>query len=367
MYEIDALYEKERLESIENVYQENRSKKILLLVALCVSILIFSIYAAAVGSANLTISDTFLAVANKLLPDYFGPPDYKSAKVIVIDIRLPRVLLAIVTGVSLGMAGAVMQGVLRNPLVSPFTLGLSSASSFGAVIAIAMTGSIIALADQHYYIILSSFIFGCLSIILVYLLSRFKSADQATLILGGVVIGYIFQAGVLVLKYFSNNEKLRDMVVWIMGGMWGATWNAVIILIPIVVICMAYLWYRSWDLNAFMAGEDVATSLGVSTDRMKITCLIAATLAASSCIAFTGVIGFIGLMAPHICKILIGPDNRYIIPCSALMGGLILLVSDTLARTVMVPVEIPVGVIMYIVGGIFFLYLILRKKGEHLA
>jgi iron complex transport system permease protein len=128
-----------------------------------------------------------------------------------------------------------------------------------------------------------------------------------------------------------------------MGGMWGASWTAILILLPVVVICVILLALKAWDLNALSAGDEIAKNLGIRVERLRLYCLLLATIAASSCLAFTGVIGFIRLMAPHICRMLIGNDHRYLIPCSAIMGGLILLVSDTFARTVFCPVEIPVG------------------------
>jgi iron complex transport system permease protein len=219
---------------------------------------------------------------------------------------------------------------------------------------------------QYYDIILNAFLFGCLSMMLIYGIARMRGTSQATLILAGVVIGYIFQAGVLVLKYMSNNDKLKELVVWLMGGMWGANWDAIALLLPVTIAGVALLGLRAWDLNALSAGDEIARNLGIRVERLRLYCLLLATVVASSCLAFTGVIGFIGLMAPHICRMLIGNDHRYLIPCSALMGGLILLVSDTFARTIMSPIEIPVGIIMYIVGGIFFLYLILRGKESHI-
>jgi iron complex transport system permease protein len=294
-------------------------------------------------------------------------PDSDIASVIVVNMRLPRIMLAILTGMSLAVAGAVMQGILRNPLVSPFTLGLASASSFGAAVMIVL-GTTVAIpfvsGDQS--VVISAFLFGCVSMILIYGVSRMKGTSQATLILSGVVIGYIFQAGVLILKYVSNNEKLKELVVWLMGGMWSANWDTIVILAPITLFCMVAMGLMAWSLNALSAGDDIAKSLGIRVERLRLICLFLTTLAASSCLAFTGVIGFIGLMAPHICRMLIGNDYRYLIPCSAIMGAIILMVSDTFARTIMSPIEIPVGIIMYIVGGVFFLYLIIRGKESHI-
>jgi len=346
-------------------YLSGKRRKVIIILTLLILLFFTIVYALNAGSFRLSF-DRILIILYQAIACPGLLEGSNSEKIIVIDFRMPRVLLAIFTGISLAVAGCVMQALLRNPLVSPFTLGLSSAASFGAAMAIVF-GSIlfpfIPLQYQSSTIVLSAFLLGWLSILLIYAISRMKGASSATLILSGVVIGYIFTAGVMIMKYLTNDEKLREITLWLMGGMWGANWDAVMIVVPITVICGLYLESKAWDLNGLAAGDDVAKNLGVNVNRLRISGLFVATLAASACLAFTGIIGFIGLMGPHIGRMLIGNDNRYLIPCSALLGALILLISDTAARTVMDPIEIPVGVIMYIIGGVFFMVLILR--GQH--
>lgn len=369
------------IEDVDQLYKKSYVRRVTLLIIIFACLVGASLVAASVGTAKITIPDVFLSVMQAAaaktsgipvigsLLAAFGAPENGIAPVIVVNMRLPRILLAVLTGISLAVAGTVMQGTLRNPLVSPFTLGLASAASFGAAITIVTGAGILGLfisGGSYYDVVVNAFIFGLGSMVLIYGIARMRGTSQATLILSGVVIGYIFQAGVLVLKYWSNNDKLKDLEIWLMGGMWGANWDAVTILLPITAICVVLLCLKAWDLNALSAGDEIAKNLGIRVERLRIYCLLIATVAASSCLAFTGVIGFIGLMAPHICRMLIGNDHRYLIPCSALMGGLILLVSDTFARTILSPVEVPVGIIMYIAGGIFFMYLILRGKDNHI-
>jgi len=349
-----------------------------------------AILSAGIGTVSISPEDTVLAVAHACaisiqnflhtyipavgswydaIPFTVPAPSNPQAELIVVNFRLPRIFLAILTGISLAVAGAVMQGLLRNPLVSPFTLGLSSAASFGAAVAIvigpAVLGGLLAV-ESNSLIIVAAFIFGWLSMLLVYAISRARGVNQATLILSGVVIGYIFSAGLIFLQYITSNEKLRDIVVWLMGGMWGASWNAVLLLIPLTLIPFFLLEGMAWDLNVLSAGDDVAKNLGINVNRLRFSGLMISTFAASCCLAFTGIIGFIGLMGPHICRMIMGNDHRYLIPCAGLMGAAILLVSDTVARTIMSPVEIPVGAIMYVIGGIFFLFLIMRARGRGL-
>ncbi len=367
--------------TVHSLYHAGRFKKIVLLTGLTALLLAAIVHAISSGSVPISVHDTVVVTAQGLqdiLSHLFPPldsviippPDNPQAALIVFGFRFPRILLAVLTGLSLAVAGTVMQGLLRNPLVSPFTLGLSSAASFGAAVAIvigpAFLGTVFASTGDNVFIIFMAFLFGWLSMLLVYGISRSRGTSQSMLILAGVVIGYIFQAGVLGMKYISSNDRLRDLVVWLMGGMWGASWNAVIILTPLCLGCFILLERMSWDLNTLASGDDVAKSMGINVERLRLTGLMIATFAASCCLAFTGIIGFIGLMAPHICRMLIGNDHRYLIPCSALLGASILLISDTVARTIASPVEIPVGIIMYLIGGFFFLFLILRGRGRGL-
>lgn len=348
---------------------------ILILAALLVLSMILAL---GIGSVFIPPGDVLLAIGNALFPALISAPE--GAADIVLNFRMPRILLAVLTGVALAAAGAVMQGLLRNPLVSPFTLGLSSAASFGAALMIVLgpgvfgaffAGSVVffgfEFTTKSLLLILSAFLFGWLSVIIVYMISRVRQTSQAVMVLAGVVIGYLFQAGLLALKYVSNDDALREIVTWMMGGMWGATWQTVCILTPVVLLCFFLIERRAWDLNTLSSGDDVARNLGINVDRFRITGLLIVSFAASACLAFTGIIGFVGLMAPHICRMLIGNDYRYLLPASALMGALILLISDTVARVILAPVEIPVGVIMYVLGGIFFLFLITKGHGRYLS
>lgn len=348
-------------ETIEILYNREWRHRWLVILALVLVLVIASFFALNSGSIHLSVSDVIRALCS-------SSEVSTQTKMVVLDLRSPRILLAILTGASLAVAGTVMQALMRNPLVSPFTLGMSSAASFGAACAIVMSSlpliALSVLQFQDIFIVLFAFLFGIGSIFIVYALSLRRGSTSATLILGGVVIGYIFQAGLMVLQYTSNNEKLRQITLWLMGGMWGANWSAIYIVTPIVLICIAYLLYKAWDFNALLAGDEVAQNAGVEIKKIRIRGLFFCTLASSACLAFTGIIGFIGLIGPHIGRLIIGQDNRYLIPCSALLGAVILLISDTIGRTIIEPVEIPVGVIMYLLGGIFFMYLLMSRENQ---
>lgn len=253
-----------------------------------------------------------------------------------------------------------MQGVLRNPLVSPYTLGLSSGAACGAALAIVFGAGTIAFGS--FFIVTNAFIFGLITMLLVLGISRIRGTSIETLILAGVALSYLFSAVISALKYTSGNEQLREIVLWLMGDLSGATWQSILILIPITLIFSIIALSYSWDLNVMGAGDEIATSLGIKVGRVRIINLILAAFLTASAIAYTGIIGFIGLVSPHICRLIIGNDHRFLIPASGIMGALILLISDTICRTIIQPTELPVGIITAVVGVPFFLYLLMRKR-----
>ena len=352
---------------LKEIYTRQTGKKYFIIGTLLLLLITLVLLSISIGTASISVGDVVKSISNKVLHTQY---EYTNnlADTIVMKLRFPRVLLAVLTGISLAGAGAVMQGILHNPLVSPYTLGMSGAASLGAAIAIVLGKGLFGSSFDSmgpYFIAFNAFVFGFITIFVIIGFARMKSGSPATLVLAGVALGYIFSAGVSALKYFSNNDALKDLVVWLMGGMWGATWQAVGLLVPIVSICMLILLSYAWDMNALSTGEAVATNLGVNIKRLQFICLTVATLAASATVAFTGIIGFIGLVAPHISRMLIGSDNRFLIPCSCIMGALVLLCADTVGRTIVSPIEIPVGIVTGLIGGPYFLYMLLKKKQFH--
>lgn len=361
--EINNMSPETSITSVKTVYSRQVLRKLLILLVLFCLTAATMIVSTAMGTAGISAGDVMRVVLSHL--GVGTVPRNDLAEMIVWEIRLPRILLAALTGISLAGAGAVMQGVLRNPLVSPYTMGLSSGAAFGAALAIVlgtglMGGSYVEVS--RWLIILNAFFFGVLTMVLAYLLATVRGAAPTVLVLGGVAIGYIFQAGVSLLKYLSDNDALKELVVWLMGGFWGADWQTVILLTPIVFACTAGMIYFAWDLNVLGAGEEVAKNLGVNVKRVRFCTIGLATFSASATVAFSGIIGFIGLVSPHICRMLIGSDNRFLLPGSCLIGAILLLLSDTLARTVIAPTELPVGIITALIGAPFFIYLLVKQK-----
>ncbi len=330
---------------------------------LLLSTVIIGIWSIAIGAADIGVIEAARVIWHKItgLGADFTP--YVTG--VVWNLRLPRILLALVAGWGLASSGVVMQAVLRNPLASPFTLGVAAGAAFGAAAAMVLAASLwgdMYMPYRTYIVAAGAFVFGILAIIIIEALASLRGAGPEMLILAGVALGYMFNAGVSLMKYFVTHDQLNMITVWMMGGLYQAEWSHVLILFPVVAIGVAFLESLAWDLNALGAGDEVASSMGVSVQKLRKRGARFSAFLVSIIIAFTGVIGFIGLVAPHICRMLLGNDNRYLIPASSLLGALILLVADAAAKTVAAPAEIPVGIITSAIGAPFFLIMLIRKR-----
>ena len=362
-------------DTFEGKYSASVRKKLILILVLLFMSVSLMMLGMCLGSVDIPFVDLVRVFLHPIFPDFVQQPSETYYADFIYKGRMPRMFMILLTGFSLGMAGMVMQGLLRNPLVSPFTLGVSTAASFGAALSIlfgsflfgALAGTNATVGDITFYFddlsaVLFAFVMAMLSMALILGLTKGKEVSRSTVILAGVVISYLFQAGIMATKYFSDDDQLREITLWIMGNFSGSSWSSIIILTPIVIICGIYLMNMALKINAMSAGDDVATSLGVDVIALRRNGLIVCTLVTASCLSFTGVIRFIGLMAPHICRMIIGNDSRYLLPASGLMGVVILLISDLFCRMIIRPGELPVGIVLYIVGGVFFVWMIANKK-----
>lgn len=289
-------------------------------------------------------------------------PDELS-KTIFLNIRIPRVLMATIAGGTLALSGAALQALFRNPLASPFTLGISGGASLGALIAIRLGLGIGILGFSMVSI--SAFIFSILTMLFVYSVSKVGGVvATGRLLLAGVVANFLYSAVVMFIQFFSNFTESLQTMRWIMGSLdivgFDTVWKTLIFAVPGCLILLV----STKDMNLFGLGDDVATSLGVNVRRLEKKIYFATSLAAGSVIAVTGPIGFVGLFIPHILRMILGVDNRIIVPCSFLFGASFLTAADTVSRTVISPVEIPVGIITAGLGGIFFLWLLIKTKKE---
>lgn len=279
---------------------------------------------------------------------------------IIMNLRLPRVFLAGIVGASLAVAGATMQGLFRNPMASPSIIGISAGAAFGASLAIVLGVSWVSGA---FAIPAMAFVFAFITLFLVYAVSRNRSGyvPVETLLLAGIAIGALFSALVSTLQYFSD-EKLSGVVFWLMGGLNNATWEQTLISLPAVILGSAIIMMLGRDLNAMMVGEEQAGNLGINVNRTRILLLLSASLITAMAVSVSGVIGFVGLIIPHVIRILVGPDHRVLLPASILGGALFMIWTDTVARTIISPAELPVGIITSLLGAPFFIYLLMSRK-----
>ncbi len=353
-----ATKDKPRLD-LRMEYQRFIGRKMLFLFSLILGIVLLAGFAATRGSANISVIDVYTTIIARFIPGYFETNWFSDT--IVWGLRLHRIMLAIVGGIGLAIAGAVMQGILKNPLASPFTLGIASAAGFGAALAIVLGAGFV---GGEYIIIGNAFVFTLLASMSVYGLAKYKGITPETMILAGIAIMYLFSAMTSFLQYVGQAEQVQEVVFWMMGSLGRSSWDKVWIVAAVVAVCFPYLLLKSWDINAIGAGDETAKSLGVNVEQTRVICMLLVSLITASVICFTGTIGFIGLVAPHITRMVIGGDHRFLLPASALVGGLLLLAADTVARTVLAPVILPVGIMTAFLGVPFFVYLFLRRKKE---
>jgi len=288
----------------------------------------------------------------------FGPYDLSvTTRTVVLDVRLPRVVAAMLIGSALSVAGAAYQGLLKNPLVSPDILGASTGAGFGAALALIMSWSLV-------WVQLSAFLFGILAVILVYQISRLirQSDPILTLVLTGLLIGTIFSSLISVMKYVADPfDKLPSITYWLMGSLSTTSMGDVKFAVFPVVFGMIPLILLRWKLNVMSFGEEEAMALGVNTKGIRFVVIFCATLMTAAVVSISGIIGWVGLLIPHFVRSLVGPDFRLLLPGSILVGGTYLVWVDTFSRTLL-PLEIPLGILTSLVGAPFFLYLLVNSR-----
>lgn len=330
---------------------------------LLVLLLAATVLALLSGAAQLTPQQAFAAVRAVVQGEALSDIRAEDpALAIVSVIRLPRILLTMLVGAALAVSGAAMQGLFRNPLADPGLIGVSSGAALGAV-------SVIVLGTQWPWLSasvglpLAAALGGLLATGIVYRLSREAArSDVATLLLAGIAINAIAAAGTGLLTYFADDGQLRTLTFWLLGGLGGAHWAQLGVVAPFLLLCTVGLCFLGRPLNAFLLGEDVAHHLGYSVEVIKAVAIVLSAVAVGAAVAVSGVIGFVGLVVPHLLRLAIGADHRLLLPATALLGAAGLLLADTVARTLVSPAELPIGILTALLGGPFFLALLQRRK-----
>lgn len=332
--------------------------------AIGVFLLIIVIIAAAnFGVADISFKQTALIVISKIpiVNNFVSLDGIKSTSVIILlNLRLPRILLACLVGAALSVVGTSFQGIFKNPMADPFVLGISSGAALGATI------TMVFLKEIHFFgmsmVAFTAFIGAIITTFLVYNIARVGTkVPVATLLLAGIAMNYLLSSIISLMMTF-NRENIEEIVMWTMGSFSTAGWNEVILLSIIVVPSILVISTFSRDLNVMMLGEDSARSLGIDVNGFKKYIFVISTLMVAAVVSVSGIIGFVGLIVPHAIRMIFGSDNRVVIPFSALGGAIFLIICDTLARVVVPPSEIPVGIITSIFGVPFFIYLLYKTK-----
>ena len=311
------------------------------------------------GTVDISLADGLNAIV--------GNSSSAQINTILFDIRLPRILLAISVGAVLASTGAVMQGLFRNPLADPSLIGVSSGASVGASLMIVTTGGFVQVGALMglSLVALGAFLGGFAATLLVYRLATSNiGTSVTTMLLAGIAIGALAGALNSLLSYFSDNDMLRQISLWQMGNLSGASWAKVSIMGVVTVLLLVSFPRESKALNALLLGESEARHLGIDVQRVKRRLIVLTALGVGVSVALAGLVGFVGLIIPHMVRLVIGPDHRWLIPASALAGATLLVIADSLARIVVIPAELPTGILTALLGAPFFVALLLQQRKD---
>ncbi|KUE73092.1 Fe3+-siderophore ABC transporter permease [Candidatus Methanomethylophilus sp. 1R26] len=351
--------EAEDSSEIDEAY-EDYSRYILrkwVFMAICLAVIfLVTGYALTVGGYDIGFWETYAIIWDHLTDNITDVnKDY-----VIINLRAPWIVIGIITGAALAICGAVMQSTLMNPLADPYTTGVSSGAMFGATLASIMGISIFGSTS----IVANAFVFSLMPMLVIILVARIKNTSPTVMIMAGIAVMYIFNACTTMIKLWADAESLQEIYQWSVGTLTYAGWDDVPVMLAVVVPGIVALQFLSKKLNVLATGDDSAKSLGINADTLREICMVIVALMAASVVSFTGLIGFVGLVAPHIVRIFIGADNRYLLPASMLFGAALLILADLVGRTIIAPATIQVGVITAFIGGPMFLWIILKRDSR---
>jgi len=342
---------------VELAHERFKFVRLFFVLSIAALLVLLTGFIITLGPLNISVADAYSALLARFWPDYFHVETLTSR--VVWNIRFPRIVGGIMAGFGLGICGCVMQAVLKNPLASPFTLGITAGAQFGISIAAVIGVSIF---GGPYFIIGNAFICALFCSLFIIALAAIKGATSENLVLAGIAVNYFFTAISQLLKYFASDEQLRLMTNWGMGDLAAFSWANSRLLLAVFVICFPLLLSKSWDLNIMTAGDEAAKSIGVDAEKTRIFIMIVTSLLVATIVCFMGTIAFVGLVAPHMARMVIGGDHRFLIPASGVLGGLVLMSADAVGMNMIAPTIIPTGIMTSIVGVPFFMYLMMKGK-----
>ena len=340
-----------------DVYNRSIRMKFIFIAACLLVILVVVSYAVTVGAVNIGFFEVYQIIIDHLTGNITSDYDH-----IVFNMRLPRVVAGIIAGAGLAICGVIMQSVLKNPLADPYTTGVSSGASFGATMA--MTLGLAAFAGDGSVVILA-FAFSLVPTVIIAMMSKFANASPTTVVMAGIGVMYLFNALTTVMMLWANSSDLNRIFYWQTGSLALIDgWGSLPVMFGVVLVGLIISMILSGKLNVLATGDDSAKALGINADRMRIFTLVLTGVVSAAIVSYTGLIGFVGLVTPHIVRMFIGADNRYLIPASAIFGAALMIIADVIGRVVIYPSALPVGVVMSFIGGPFFLWMILRRNSN---
>jgi iron complex transport system permease protein len=358
-YEAFDIYEDNPADSsqTQRKYKGLIKRKLIILIIGLVILFVAIVLAAQSGPINISFFDVTRHIVTF---------DVSGTGAVIWNIRMVRILGALLAGAGLAVAGVVMQCILHNPLASPFTLGISNAAAFGASFAIIFLGAgssmtnVVSISNP-YVTTICAFLFSLVATGSILVLTKLTKVSAETMVLAGIAISAMFTAGLSFMQYIATDSQLGNIVAWTFGDIGKATWswNSLILLVSLPVIL--YFFYRRWDYNAMDAGEDTAKGLGVNTERERIIGMVFSSVLSAVVVSFFGIIAFIGLLGPHIARMIIGSDHRYLLPLSIVLGAIIMIAADAVGQVILYPSVIPVGIITSMLGGPLFIYLLIKR------
>ena len=340
-------------------------RKVLFIILCAVGAFIISGYALTVGPYDISILESYGVVWDVIVGEISGmdmtelmeTSDYR----VIWEMRLPRIVTGVLTGFGLAAAGVVMQCILRNPLADPYTTGISSGASFGATLAMGLGISVA--GASGYAVAANAFLFSLIPTAIILFVSKMRGASPTTMVMAGIAVMYIFNAMTTMIKLWVDSDTLANIFVWSVGSIEIGSWDNVGIMFVFVVLATVMMLVMSRRLNVLSAGDESARSIGVDANRMRIIALLVVSFVTAGIVSFTGLIGFVGLVCPHIARIFVGSDVRYLLPASAFFGSALIMFADIVGRIV-TESTLQVGVITAFIGGPLFLWLIIRQKKE---
>jgi len=336
---------------IYELYKGFTGRKILFIVVLLIVLPSMALVAILQGPASIGIKDAIFSLFHSST----------LAHTIIWYLRLPRIVMAILVGIGLSFAGTVFQALLKNPLASPYTLGIASTAGFGAALGIVFNVGIL----SQYVIAGNAFLFAILSSFIILGVAKWKSSTPETIILAGIAIMYLFSSLTSLIQYQGSMEEVHEIVFWFFGSLSKVSWKEIAMASFMIILPLPILLKWSWDFNLLALGDESAKALGVKVEKTRIIGILLASLITSGAICFTGIIGFIGLVSPHIARMVIGGDHRFLLPASSLIGAILILMADTVSRTIWAPQVIPIGIVTSFIGVPFFFYLLIKRKREY--